>query len=184
MRQYGILALFLAAGVGSAAAAPVLVGSTTDATGINNLNIDGSLYDVSFTGTSPSATFTGTQLTAAGTDLAAALNTLHALYVDGVISTDLGLQLADSQPLGPNDSFLIASPNPPLSPGWSFDTTQPEEPIYATGPYYSCPMGATNCEWYVDASFTPVPIPAAGWLLLSAFGGLLGLGRKRLTARR
>jgi hypothetical protein len=45
-------------------------------------------------------------------------------------------------------------------------------------------LSATVVEWYVDSSFTPVPIPAAGWLLLSAFGGLLGLGRKRQTARR
>ncbi|WP_233493392.1 VPLPA-CTERM sorting domain-containing protein [Ruegeria atlantica] len=43
--------------------------------------------------------------------------------------------------------------------------------------------GLSNLSVYV-ASPSPIPLPAAGWLLIGGIGGLVALGRRKRLARR
>jgi hypothetical protein len=159
----GLLAAAVMGVSGVAAATPVLVGTTTDPTGIDGLVVDGTTYDVAFSITTLNTFTQGTtQSTESEISLANALNNLGVTALGGATA---GIYFIDVD----------------MTVG-----TKLFDADYCKGDVVGCTAGTwlpstfvdlslgNNSQYYLAAAdFAPVPVPASIWLILS---GLAGLG--------
>jgi hypothetical protein len=179
------LAISLATAVN---AAPVLVGTTTNPTGINSLVVDGTIYDVTFSTTTLNSFTPGSTLSLdASSALASALNALsvtelgnfsptvqYLIDVDNVLTTIIPAQwdgvgcltITVTTCTGTTDSFAH---------DWQVSSAQGT---------WSLGANFTNVYYVEAADFTPVgTAPATGVpepFTLSFFGvGLLGVAAMR-----
>jgi hypothetical protein len=180
-KTFGLLAAALMGVSGVVLASPVLVGTTTDPTGIDGLVVDGTTYNVAFSTTTFNTFTVGTTLSRdASQALATALNgfgvvtlAAHPAELEGY-----GLEL-DITGLLQDYAFCTPSTSGPCAKG-----------VWTTEELSQKRLGqdsllATPLTYVEAADFTPapVPVPASIWLILS---GLAGLGlagwRRRQTA--
>ena len=171
------LAAGLAISLSTAAnAVPVLVGTTTDPTGINDLVVDGTTYDVTFSTTTLNSFTTGSTLSAdADAALVAALNALSVTELGGTIPS--GLSVVDVD----NSLSLFEGPAcfnnglPCVVGSW----------VPTSGSGFPNLGSSAAGFWYVQAAdFSVVGVPEPATLAL--FGaGLAGLGalRRRRKAK-
>jgi hypothetical protein len=163
-----LLAILLFTGwAGATQAAPVVQidGTGTNATGILNLEVDGTPYNVEFVydfgdNVYPSGfPFTGGDEFTANTAIIVALN--------GSPAETVGPETGNSYVLGAD-----ISPIPPLTvgPGATFLAGS-----WESDPAFLIP----DDERATYAEFSAVPLPAAAWLFGSGVLGLVGLARKR-----
>jgi hypothetical protein len=169
----------------SQASAAILVGTTTDASGIDGLVVDGVTYDVTFvnasydtvypSGSPPTFLNNLSGASDAASNLAAALNTLSVSVLSGA-----------SKPFA-----LI-----PYYDAAGYDTAA--DASCGVYPLYACSPPALNESWSFGngfandavvydtdfAIFVPTPLPAALPLFgaVLGVGGLLGWHRKRQNA--
>jgi hypothetical protein len=92
--------------------------------------------------------------------------------------------------------YTIISSAAPLSPPLYPDTSISQAPLAAGTLNLGSELGLNEVEWangifvasnsigatHISASVSPVPLPAAVWLLISGTGGLAALARKRRDA--
>jgi hypothetical protein len=184
-----LLGVFVTIGgmfVGGQSHAATLLGTTNPALGINGLEVDGVTYNVTFDGSEITTAFLGnsTEAAAAASALATALNNF------GVSS------IFYAPPPGVYANFYILIPETlwiaPTSPQGPYDQNY--------GKIVSCLLCADTHDWQSSsyvlsnnlnsgpprityANFTalssPVPVPAAAWLLGSGLLGLIGVARRK-----
>jgi hypothetical protein len=177
MKAAVLIGLSIVMTISSSAAAnatPVLVGTTTDPTGINDLVVDGTTYDVTFSTTTFNSFTAGTTLSQhAASALTAALNTLSVT------------ELANFN-VGATGAYFLDVDNT-LS---GFDNADCFRTVvcWATGTSTVPNLGSSDSgmEFTQAADFTAVPttpLPAALPLFATGLGalGLLGWRRKRKT---
>jgi hypothetical protein len=142
----------------AAHASPILEGTTTDPTGIDNLVVDGTTYDVMFSLTTLNTFSQGSTLSMdAETALASALNSLSVTELGNTNSITYLLDVDNS--LAMFDAAEYCQESCPTS--WTYDSSG------------SAAFGVAGPHYTEAADFTAVPEPAT----LAVFGaGLLGLG--------
>jgi hypothetical protein len=159
-RHLLVLGVLAAIGLSTAVAqaTPIVVVSGGFASAVDNLNVDGTLYDVTFDLSTIDQTFQGNPSGAldAANALAPLLNAAGAVNVQGPSFTANGFAIADDS-LG--DGPTVGDP-PAIVGNWSVN-------IFGAGPPY--------------AEFAAVPEPATLALFAS---GLLALGAVRRRSRQ
>jgi hypothetical protein len=170
------LAAGLAISLSAAAdASPVLVGTTTDPTAINNLVVDGTTYNVTFSTTTLN---TFTQGSAQSSDAEAALvSALNAFSV-----TELGNTVVDTYYLVDVDNSLTSWDGP----GCAVTCSAGEWAGTTNGGGFS--LGGNDEDYLVASDFTPVQSTTTGVpepFTLSLFGaGLIGAGAMRRLKKK
>jgi hypothetical protein len=183
----GLIAGMALLGVSQAGAA-TLVGTTTDATGIDGLVVDGTTYNLTFSDASYNSVYASSAPTFLGNfsgaidasiALAAALNDLNVLTLTGLVNTveAAWIPYIHTYPTDPTAVFsTLAVCNPCLlAGGWSNAMNLSD--VYDD----DLPSGDINVDYVV---FSATPIPAALPLFATGLGamGLLGWRRKRKNA--
>jgi hypothetical protein len=188
-RTLALLVFALLGVSANAMAAPTLVGTTTDPTGINGLVVDGTTYNVTLSTTMFDSPFTygSAASIAAATDLAAALTSLGVTELAGITpmgpgADGGGLVLAVDNAFGSSDFAGCGAIGPPTCsiPTWGY-AFGPLPPPFPTGPIRD--QTGDIVGWYGIANFTVASVPEPTTLTL--FGlGLAGLGfaRRRKSA--
>ena len=159
---------------------------TSKAIGIENLDIDGTLYNVAFTSTGTVAVqvygiIPGQFDFSLATTATTAINAVN-FELNKADATGVGAEGSGAVPffwVGFDSEMGV---DPQIEIVFVFETIRGEVQTGANKIWVRI-EGATDSELYnfgqgVWAGFTPVPIPAAVWLLGSGLIGLLGL-RKR-----
>lgn len=168
-KALGLLAAALMGVSGVVGAVPVLVGTTTNPTGIDGLVVDGTTYSVAFSPTTLNTFTPGTSLsTDAANALGTALNALSVVALGGEPSEAFGFYVAvDNTLAGHEDAPYCLTPlfggvcaAHTWSPGLSLGTALPG-------------LGQHDGIYVEAADFTasPVPVPASIWLILSGLAG-------------
>ncbi len=115
----------------------------------------------------------------------------HVIEITGLNKFDPGWVEAVKIEVGRNGVFTTAAPNPYYNTDANnkvaftfsgiFDTVRLTDVTLAYGSA-SAKAGSTGGFDVADISVSAVPVPAAGFLLLGALGGLAGLRRRRMAA--
>lgn len=183
--------LSLAATVTTAQAAPVLVGGTLLApTEVDGVVVNGTTYNVTlsaFSTTPPVGDFSAVGSLAAGAATVSLAEAFNGLGITGLNNTALSdtetmnllinLQLkTGSTTIGSYDyiqgnSGYIGSGLTPDGPWLDAHTNN--------GALRSLSSTGNVVEY---ATFTPVPLPGAAWLMLGGLGGLAAVARRRRVA--
>jgi hypothetical protein len=170
--------------LGSAAQAAVVKDDQV-ATGIKNLGVDGTLYNVEFKNTSwsgvygdpPTFDFDSVDSSAAAVDAVnAALNADGASLVgesstEGAPAFMIGFGSFESSIEGEIVLWQAGAYSTPDPDAWISDL--------ANNPFAG---SATDNQPLMWADFRPVPVPAAVWLFGSGLVGLVGVARRKKTA--
>jgi hypothetical protein len=167
-KALGLLAAALMGVSGVVGAAPVLVGTTTDPTGINGLVVDGTTYGVAFSTTTLNTFTYGTTLSAdASNALASALNTLGVTSLGGGSASYFYFVDVDNSLATSSEGTICLTAGTQCNPASWYGS--------GIGAGYSLGLGGSGQVYMAAADFSPaaVPVPAAIWLILS---GLAGLG--------
>jgi hypothetical protein len=168
-KALGLLAAALVGVSGGAGAAAVLVGTTTDPTGIDGLVVDGTNYNVAFSTTTYNTFNYGTVLSAdSAKALAAALFTFGVTAFEGAPpgSGVSGYEVTVDNPDNAYSDYALFRLDEPPGSGYP----------WGNGITFTGFLGNLGDGVYIAAAdFTPapVPVPASIWLILS---GLAGLG--------
>jgi hypothetical protein len=176
-KALGLLAATLMGVSGAVGAAPVLVGTTTDPTGIDGLVVDGTTYDVAFSTTTLNTFTYGTVLSGdASNALASALNTFGVTSLGGGSASYFYFVNVDNSLAAASEGALCFPSGTQCSLGsWGVRGLP-------TGYPFSC-YGGHGCMVAADFTPAPVPVPASIWLILSGLAGLgLTGGRRGQTA--
>ena len=176
----GALAIGLLLGASAAQAATVQIdGTGTNATGILNLDVGGTLYNVEFLfissntlyGSPPIFDFpslaTAASARDAVVDVLNAASTVETVGRDGGVNFDffgIGFDVASVEPITLFSRGVVL----PLSGNWGI----PDPGI----------GGVDSSTPAMYASFTVVPVPAAVWLFGSGLLGLVAIARRKKTA--
>lgn len=170
------LTLLVLVPISGQAATVIFESGTQKAIGIENLNVDTMLYNVIFPRASAEeiygpfpGTFTFTTLVTAGEALNAvnlALNVYNALSVGepGATATLFSIAYESDQGIYPGGVGQFVNAAAGIFTSTSWEATPPRQWGYLQDPIY--------------AQFSPVPVPAAVWLLGGGLIGLLGLRKK------
>lgn len=156
----------------AAHATPTLVGSKTDPTGINDLVVDGTTYDVMFSLTTLKSPFTA--FTTASSDaaiaLASALNQLLVTGLGNATVTDGYAVDVDNNPLNSASSFDAAFCGVPCTAGtWGQVTS-------AANNLGTSTSGLGTTIYTEAADFSAVPLSVSEPMTLGLFGtGLIAL---------
>ena len=180
----------------TSANATMLVGSPTDATGINGLVINGKTYDVTF-GYTLSSPFTPGTVDSG--DAAIALSTeLFDAGVTGILSPPAAPVAAypsgffidvDNTATVDFDGVEACFPTETMCTGWNvgISTSSPFSAPFVSFSSYDATINSNGpVQYYVAADFTPVGVPEP--LTLSLFGVALAgaaaaMGRRRKTSK-
>lgn len=181
----GITGLTLSAAV---SAAPVLVGTSTDPTGIEGLVVDGTAYDVTFSTQSYIEQFAEGSPAFLGNASGAADATTAVASFFNTVPTVTGL---GNEPC----TTYVCAVEVPYAIEYGFDVHSDDAAL--AGTWTTCnnncnfweeslPLGLgafpnAYLEWAVFTPVAPVPIPASLTLLLSGLGGLATI---RFSSRR
>jgi hypothetical protein len=175
-KALGLLAAALMSVSGVVGAAPVLVGTTTDPTGIDALVVDGTTYNVAFSTTTFNTFTWGTTLsTDASQALASALTGLSVISLAGGPGESGGyILMVDSKGPG-QDAASCLTGGTGVCAGGASGWAAGGVGLYPLGQFSYGGYGGIPFSYTEAADFTPapVPIPASIWLILS---GLAGLG--------
>jgi hypothetical protein len=182
MKLLHVIACAASLGLSQASAA-TLMGTTTDASGINGLVVDGLTYDVTFVYTDYENAYSSTQPYFSGNqtgalDASTAItNALNSLGVSGLVNGPGTSTLAVIVPYGvPFENFVATY----LSE-CPYTTSCPSEGWYDES--YDAYNESTGFE-YTTFSLIATPLPAALPLFATVLGsgGLFGWRRKRKNA--
>ena len=174
-----VVAMVFALGVGSAQAGFMVTFDTTDttqATGILNLLVDGTFYNVSFTPNQQTAAdvygpFPGTFDFTTNEAAAAAADA-----VNDALNTSVAVQVGAEGSLGLNGYRIAFETSPDPSTVTFWDTGF----LASSWTRASMPDGdGYNLGGRVWATFAVVPAPGAAWLLAPAIAALGGRRRRR-----
>ena len=168
-KTFGLLAAALMGVSGVVLASPVLVGTTTDPTGIDGLVVDGTTYNVAFSITTFNTFTVGTTLSRdASQALATALNGFGVvtLAAQPAELEGYGLELDFSGTVQDYASCTVITEGPCAKGVWTTEELSQKRLGQDS-------LLATPLTYVEAADFTPVPVPASIWLILS---GLAGLG--------
>ena len=167
------LAAGLAISLSTAAnAVPVLVGTTTDPTGINDLVVDGTTYDVTFSTTTLNSFSGGSLSLDADAAPVAALNALSVTELGGTIPSGISILDVDNSLSSFEGPSCFNNGLPCIVGSWAASSDSGFPNLGSSGAGF----------WYVQAAdfavapTTGVPEPST----LALFGaGIIGLGASR-----
>lgn len=167
---------------GSANAAPTLVGTTTNPTGIDGLVVDGTIYNVTFSTTTLNTFTEGSTLSIdAAASLASALNSLSVTQLNNEGGLGFGFYTLDvDNSLSPFDFAGLCNSGCGLNPQW-VTSTYTGFPISLGVVFFGQPN-----QYFEAADFTEVGTVAAPEpLTLSLVGaGLVGAAAMRRRKKK
>ena len=165
---------------GLAQATTILQGTTSAATGFLNLDIGGTIYNVTFNGNlTYSDVFTSTTPTFFG-DLAGATSAVNALSAALNGSGVTGISNLTPDPAGrlflaiPYDAFVLSGDPRYDSKSALFSSSASTWSVTDLGGQQD--VASQNVS---IVTFTAVPVPAAIWLFGAGLLGLIGVARKK-----
>lgn len=155
----------------AANAVPTLLGTTTNPTGINNLVVDGTTYNVRFSLTTLNTfTFNTTLSNDADLALASALNTFSVTQFDSTPSTEYLIDLDNSLVQFQDAGCLTAAGSCTVG-SW----TQASDHCFI-----SCVLGDNGTAGFIEAAdFTPVPEPLTLSIFAAGLAGAAAMRRRK-----